>query len=41
MAIVYLDAGAKNRYNRGMELVQLKSMFAELKQTASDLRGFL
>jgi hypothetical protein len=25
----------------GMELVQLKSLFAELKQKASDLRGFL
>jgi hypothetical protein len=24
-----------------MELVQLKSLFADLKQKASDLRGFL
>jgi hypothetical protein len=36
-----LDGRGQTRYNRGMELVQLKSMFAELKQTASDLRGFL
>ena len=36
-----LDWTSQTRYNHGMELVQLKSMFAELKQTASDLRGFL
>ncbi len=36
-----LDASGQTRYNRAMELVQLKSLFAELKQKASDLRGFL
>jgi len=36
-----LDVHAQSRYNRPMELVQLKSLFAELKQKASDLRGFL
>jgi len=36
-----LDGQPETRYNRSMELVQLKSLFAELKQKASDLRGFL
>lgn len=36
-----LDGRSENRYNPGMELVQLKTLFAELKQKASDLRGFL
>jgi len=39
--IVYLDAGIETRYNRPMELVQLKNLFAELKKKSSDLRGFL
>lgn len=36
-----LDASDKTRYNPGMELVQLKNLFAELKKKATDLRGFL
>ncbi len=36
-----LDGWGETRYNPRMELVQLKSLFAELKQKASDLRGFL
>jgi len=36
-----LDGICETRYNPGMELVQLKTLFAELKQKASDLRGFL
>ena len=36
-----LDDRGETRYNRPMELVQLKSLFADLKQKASDLRGFL
>ena len=36
-----LDGLGETRYNRLMELVQLKSLFADLKQKASDLRGFL
>jgi len=36
-----LDAGQETVYNRPMELAQLKNLFTELKQKASDLRGFL
>lgn len=36
-----LDGSGINLYNCSMELVQLKTLFAELKQKASDLRGFL
>jgi len=36
-----IDHWPQTRYNPGMELVQLKSLFAELKQKSSDLRGFL
>ena len=36
-----LTVNAKTATIAGMELVQLKSLFAELKQKASDLRGFL
>ncbi len=36
-----LDGMGQTRYNYPMEFVQLKNLFAELKQKASDLRGFL
>ncbi len=36
-----LDGGAETVYNPFMELVQIKNLFSELKQKASDLRGFL
>jgi hypothetical protein len=36
-----IDRWPETRYNRDMELVQLKNLFAELKKKATDLRGFL
>jgi hypothetical protein len=38
---IRLDGGTETVYNRPMELVQIKNLFAELKKKTSDLRGFL
>jgi len=41
MGVRLLTVGRKPATIPDMELVQLKSLFAELKQKSSDLRGFL